>query len=388
MADIVGTLDSDYLNGTSPTGDVLVGRGGNDYIAAHPGTGSSTLDGGEGNDTLIGGAGDDILLGGDGDDRLIGRAGADILVGGAGIDTADYSGSVAPQDGVTVDLSNGTGTGGDAEGDFLSGIENIVGTNAADVLIGDDNANVISVGDGLYGAVDTVFAGGGDDIVIIGEGSAIADGGEGFDQVVISFADETQGVTFSFADGATANGSTFTNFESMDVSGSRFSDTFYGDAGSDTVYAAGGNDILYGGDGRDYLRGEAGNDSLYGGNGHDSLRGGSGDDRLEGGWGNDFLVGGSGSDTFVFDDLNASRDRIIDFEAGDDGDKIELSLYRQSETGIHSFDDFLDHLTQTDQGLYLDLSGHGDWAIGVIIEGVNIADLTSDNLVLADDPFA
>ncbi|WP_029004240.1 calcium-binding protein [Azorhizobium doebereinerae] len=377
MVDIIGTLDSDNLQGLSPQGDVLVGREGNDVIVAYAGSGADYLEGDGGNDTLVGNGGDDVLTGGTGEDSLHGGAGADLLIGGDGIDTADYSGLVSgPQVGVSVNLATGEGAGGDAEGDLLFGIENITGTNGADVLVGDAGDNTIYVGSGQYHAVDVVDAGVGDDTVIIGAGAAIADGGAGNDQVVIAFTQAT-GVTFSFSDGATANGTTFTNFESMNVFGTQGSDTFYGGAGED---------ILYGGAGRDYLRGGAGNDSLYGMEGHDSLRGGAGDDRLEGGWGNDFLVGGSGSDSFVYDDLNSSRDRIIDFQAGDDGDKIELSLYRQSETGIHSFEDFVDHLTETDQGLYLDLSGHGPWPIGVIIENVHIADLTPDNLAL--DLFA
>ena len=89
-----------------------------------------------------GGAGgdDDTLIGGEGNDTLIGGAGADSLDGGAGIDTADYSGS---ESGVTVDLSAGTGTGGDAEGDTLTSIENVTGSAHNDTLTGDAGANTL-----------------------------------------------------------------------------------------------------------------------------------------------------------------------------------------------------------------------------------------------------
>ena len=62
-----------------------------------------------------------------GNDTLIG--GADTLDGGDGTDTASYEGSSAA---VTVSLVAGaTNTGGDAEGDTLSNIENLTGSENA-----------------------------------------------------------------------------------------------------------------------------------------------------------------------------------------------------------------------------------------------------------------
>ena len=75
-----------------------------------------------GND-LSGGAGADTLSAGGGNDRLIGGAGADALDGGTGTDTVSYEGSSVA---VTVSLAaGGTNTGGDAEGDTISNIENL-----------------------------------------------------------------------------------------------------------------------------------------------------------------------------------------------------------------------------------------------------------------------
>lgn len=108
-------------------------------------------------DTLSGAGLAESLLGGAGDDVLIGGAGADALDGGAGTDLADYSGSSA---GVTVDLAAGTGAGGDAEGDSLSGIENLTGSAHDDVLRGDAQDNVLRGGAGN----DVLFGGAGDDI--------------------------------------------------------------------------------------------------------------------------------------------------------------------------------------------------------------------------------
>ena len=69
-------------------------------------------------DTLTGDNSANRLFGAGGNDRLVGGAGADRLEGDSGEDTVSYAGSAAA---VTVDLSAGTASGGDAEGDVLLG---------------------------------------------------------------------------------------------------------------------------------------------------------------------------------------------------------------------------------------------------------------------------
>ena len=65
---------------------------------------------------------------------------------GAGSDTVSYANSNA---GVTVDLSNSTAeVGGHAAGDVLSNIENFIGSEHNDTLIGDGNANIFTGGRG------------------------------------------------------------------------------------------------------------------------------------------------------------------------------------------------------------------------------------------------
>ncbi|MEM9331374.1 MAG: NF038122 family metalloprotease, partial [Pseudomonadota bacterium] len=110
------------------------------------------IDGRGGNDILNGFAGEDRLVGRTGDDTLNGGAGADILDGGDGNDTASYAGATG---GVSVSLATGTGSAGDAAGDSLISIENLVGSSGNDILTGGDGSNVIDAGDGddsLFGS--------------------------------------------------------------------------------------------------------------------------------------------------------------------------------------------------------------------------------------------
>jgi hypothetical protein len=104
-----------------------------------------------GGDTLTGAGGANKLQGWGGDDVLRGGAGADVLEGGAGTDTASYYTGLV---GIEVSLTLGTGSGGDAAGDTLSGIENLSGSQGHDALEGNAGANVLqgwNGGDNLVG---------------------------------------------------------------------------------------------------------------------------------------------------------------------------------------------------------------------------------------------
>jgi Ca2+-binding RTX toxin-like protein len=131
---------------------------------------ADTLSGLAGNDVLSGLAGNDTLEGGVGNDTLRGGAGADHLVGGAGIDTAIYSEGTV---GVTVSIAAGTGLGGNAQGDVLSGIENLYGSASNDVLTGGATAN-------------TLVGNAGNDVIDGGAGKDTLAGGAGADRFVFS----------------------------------------------------------------------------------------------------------------------------------------------------------------------------------------------------------
>jgi hypothetical protein len=83
---IVGTRDSDVLNGTS-AGDLILGRRGNDRIFGR--AGDDCLEGEGGRDRMSGGSGHDELHGGTGDDELSGDGGKDRIDGGRGDDEID-----------------------------------------------------------------------------------------------------------------------------------------------------------------------------------------------------------------------------------------------------------------------------------------------------------
>jgi Ca2+-binding RTX toxin-like protein len=198
--------------------------------------GDDTLNGGEGNDTIYGGSGNDTLIGGGGNNRLYGGDGADMIVAGrdaeiidgdvryenfaSGVlkggpgswsqfiadalntDTVSYASSEV---GVRIvftlsftDLNftqnnaNGTastyfplygvqtavGVGGNAAGDQLYSIENVIGSGGDDYIVGTslfDNKFVGNGGndylDGGNGGTDTFIGSNGYDTLVGGTGT-------------------------------------------------------------------------------------------------------------------------------------------------------------------------------------------------------------------------
>ncbi|WP_420547169.1 Ig-like domain-containing protein [Curvivirga sp.] len=218
-------------------------------------------------DSVEGNNSSNALYSGAGDDVLIGLGGVDFLYGGSGSDTSDYSASGSA---VTVDLTEGTGSGGHAEGDTLNSIENLVGSAHADTLRGDD--------------ADNVFAG--------GAGGDTLSGGEGND--TLDYATSSAGVSINLSDNSTSGGDAagdiISGFEN--VIGSDHDDTLSGD---DTA------NKLEGGAGEDTLTGLAGADILSGGAGNDTIEAGADQDHVEGGAGADILDGGDDIDTLSYE---------------------------------------------------------------------------------------
>ncbi|MGK9168119.1 M10 family metallopeptidase C-terminal domain-containing protein [Inquilinus limosus] len=137
--------------------------------------------GGAGNDRFYGNAGANVLEGAGGNDALNGRGGSDVLRGGAGADqlnggSGDGSDTVSyflSSMGVTVNLATGTGHGGDAEGDTLTGFEILSGSQGNDHLTGDALAN-------------TLQGWNGNDVLEGGIGKDVLTGGAGADRFVFT----------------------------------------------------------------------------------------------------------------------------------------------------------------------------------------------------------
>ncbi len=177
--------------------DVLVGRRGGDALIASAGRKDVGLAyGGRGDDYLYGGLGESQLFGGEGDDRFLGDLGPDHMAGGPGVDriifepydfgypeddVADLAQeALFPTKGegsVYVDLGAGTASG--RGHDTLDSIEEAVGTDWRDVLLGSADDDRLQGGP----STDRIEGIGGDDTALGGGSADRIDGGDGHDRL-------------------------------------------------------------------------------------------------------------------------------------------------------------------------------------------------------------
>ncbi|MEM7744936.1 MAG: calcium-binding protein [Pseudomonadota bacterium] len=282
------------------------------------------------NDSLTGDGGANTLSGNAGDDTFIGGAGADRMYGGADDDTADYSASGA---GIDVRLNGSSSSGGDAQGDRLYEIENIVGSDFDDTITGNGVGNTLDGG----GGADSIIGSGDEDLLIGRNGSDEMRGNAGNDEIRGGdgndrlFGDEDEDMIFGGAD----NDRIFGGSDNDTVEGGDGDDELFGTLGADLIYGGNDDDLIAGNDGADVLYGDNGadtingnesadvlygganDDALNGGSGLDELFGGGGEDVLNGGASSDQLTGGGGSDTFQFT-ITGDIDQITDWQDGID----------------------------------------------------------------------
>ena len=395
-----------FKDSTVDHGAIISGTARNDTVdATHtiagqpaPSGAADMVYGMAGNDALNALAGDDHIYGGDGADILTGGAGADTLDGGAGVDTASYASSPS---GVSVSLMTGTGSGGDAQGDTLSNIENLTGSNFDDTLEGNAGNNVLIGGLGT----DTVSY------------AHAASGANGLG-VTVNLA------TTSAQNTVTAGSDTLSGFENL--TGSEFNDTLAGTAGNNVLMGLGGNDVLNGGAGADTMIGGTGNDTyvvdnagdvvnetggdgidtvqasisfsladpvhaigtienltltgtaaingtgndldnvLIGNSGANVLTGLAGNDTLNGGAGADHMFGGAGNDTYVVD--NAGD--VVNETGGDGTDTVQSSISFSLADPVHAIGS-IENLTLTGTA---NINGTGNELDNVIIgnSGANV----------------
>jgi Ca2+-binding RTX toxin-like protein len=301
--------------------DTLVGNSGN-----------NRLWGNGGDDTLKGGGGTDTLSGGEHDDVLKGGGGADRLYGDGGNDTAAYQDSTS---GVSVELgvpngAPGSGSTGDAAGDVLFNIENLIGSQQPDILLGNDVANMLQGLDGDdtlagYGDVDVLYGGEDNDSLYGGaqadtlrgeNGNDRLEGGPGADVMIGAYGD----------------------------------DRYYVDDPSDVVIEFGGQGYdqvltsiswtLPEGADVEVFRTSIENDLtplfLTGNSSGNGIRGNLGNNLLNGREGNDELTGLQGQDLFVFNtalDAAHNVDTITDFNVADDTILLDDTIF-SSNLGV------------------------------------------------------
>ncbi len=240
-----------------------------------------------------------------------GGGAGDTLDGGAGTDTASYEGSAQ---GIYVDLDLGTATGGDAEGDTLTNIENLTGSDHDDTLIGDAGANVLNGGDGA----DTLDGGAGNDRIEGGGGGDTMTGGAGSDTFVFASGGTDGDIITDFTQGQ--DFIDLTDFGGTDLDSISVTDDGGGNA---FVYLPSGDDVTLQGvapsavDNSDFITfaGTSGNDTLSGSAVADGIHGGAGDDTINAGDGDDVIYGGAGSDIAY----GEAGDDIYVFAEGDLG---------------------------------------------------------------------
>ena len=374
-------------------------------------------------DRLSGAQGDDTLNGNGGDDWMEGGSGADQLNGGGGRDTAVY---VKSPQAVDVDLTTGTGTGGNAEGDRYDSIENVQGSDFGDILTGDDGDNRLTGRDGD----DQIFGEAGNDTLLGGRGADLLDGGRGTDTAEYDWS--TSGVNVNLTTGlgqdGYAEGDRLVDIENLrgsfhddTLTGNDAANRLFGDSGDDILSGMSGNDILIGGLGADVLIGGEGDrdaadyknaaegvsldlvtggsagealgdtfegiefvygsshrdiitgddavNRIVGGAGGDELFGAGGNDYILGGAGDDVMSGGAGNDVFELA-ADFGADTISDFEEGvGRTDRIWFRGLGLDENDLV--------MTDTTNGALIDAGSAGS----LLLENVLVSDLHFDDFI-------
>lgn len=298
--------------------DILLGLGGADKLSGSKG--ADYIKGGNGNDTLSGGDGGDLLFGEDGDDTLKGDAGSDTLYGGQG-----------------NDMLNGGG-----------GKDVLYGGVGTDKLAGDASNDLLFGGDGL----DRLNGGGGKDELHGGADRDILTGSGGSDTLY----------------GDTGNDK---------LIGGAGNDYVYGGDDKDLLKGGGGDDFLQGGDGNDKVYGDSGNDQIYSGAGNDKEYGGAGNDYIYDSDGNDRLYGGDGADSFVFQDTDFGKDKILDFEYGIDTLDMGYTAYGLQSAGKPAI-----RIIDTDAGVLFKVDNDHS----VLVVNADLSDFKAGDYI-TDSPF-
>ena len=249
----------------------VVGGGGDDVITGD--MNANVLSGGAGDDTIETVGGLDVLQGGAGNDTLLISAfgGGDYYSGGLGVDTLSFTG--LQSDHVANLTTNIFSAIFGTSANSLDSIENVIGGNGADSIIGNLNDNILVGGGGddtieTVGGLDVLQGGTGNDTLIASavtlSGGTSFEGGMGTDTFSFSglqssyIANLTTGV-FSRLNGSAPNA--LASIEN--VIGGNGGDNIIGNLSDNVLMGGRGNDTLIGGGGSDTIDGGAGDDTIY-----------------------------------------------------------------------------------------------------------------------------
>lgn len=349
-----------YDSGTSNLDGFDGGSGNDTLVSQYTGTGQTTVNLFAGTISYPSGSGtinniENFTASGSNTAYVYANSVDNIIIGGSTLnDTIDYRYATG---GVTVDLSDVSGfnVSGASGNDTLSGIENIVGTQWDDTLIGNSSANTIR---GSYGA-DIIDGGSTNNLLDNNDTWYVDWGGASTTASLLTAAKNgDMGIVMT----GDAAGDVVTNMENITAS---YGDLVYGNELNNNLYGRGllegfaGNDIIrasnsttayasyanagdsrlagittqvgvgvtvnltttaftYGGAvtnlgdaaGDTYqsinnVQGSAFNDLIVGNSSANILKGGGGNDILEGLGGADIFYGGTGSDTVSYAHANA-----------------------------------------------------------------------------------
>ena len=300
----------------------------------------------------------DVMTGSSRSEVFITQGGNDTIDGAGGYDRVRYNRDDIST-GVNVDLATGIATGasdGVAFRQRLSGIEDVDGSNFADVIRGT--------------AADERFRGrDGHDLLVGNAGGDTLSGGDGAD---------------------TLNGGTGDDFLFGGDSAADLRDVIYGGDGADSIDGGYGNDEAYGGNGHDMMSGDFGADTLIGNDGDDNLLGGAlsdvlfgnaGADTLNGGFGHDRLNGGAGADRFfhvgvaghgsdwIQDYSAVAGDLLVTGQAGAMRSQFQVNITHTPGAGAAGVQEAFVIYRPTGQILWALVDGAGQDSINIQIGG-------------------
>ncbi len=182
VGDVISTINNvEQFSVSTGTGDdVLIGGLGNDNFNSF--AGDDWLEGRGGNDWLFAYSGSDYVDGGDGNDFIrVNVDGNDVMLGGAGTDRIDYLSSSTYVPGDPIEAIIDGGAGNDTANIFLTFVEQDITIDAASGSITWDGGNIEIAGIETLG----VGSGSGNDVFIATADSALWNGGEGIDEMIL-----------------------------------------------------------------------------------------------------------------------------------------------------------------------------------------------------------